>query len=85
MCVTNKVNGGPFSRHLTLASYLSISWYMLGEGQLIRELNLGGVNYHGGNGLHARNHILHGDLPTAKVDNHPKPAFKIFLIPRDIF
>jgi hypothetical protein len=45
MTVQNKVSGGPFSRHLTLAAYLPISLKMLGEGQLIQKLKLGGANH----------------------------------------
>jgi hypothetical protein len=43
--VGNKVSRAPFSRHLTLALYLHISLQMLGEGQLIRELKLSGINH----------------------------------------
>jgi hypothetical protein len=41
----NKLIGGPFSR--PPCHMLCISLWMLGEGQQIRELKLGGVNHDG--------------------------------------
>jgi hypothetical protein len=43
-CVRNKVSVGPFSKDLTLATYLCISLQVLGEEQLIWKLKLGEIH-----------------------------------------
>jgi hypothetical protein len=55
---------------------------MLGEGQLIKELKLGGVNQDRMRKclktVHARKHLSQGDLPTSKGGGHHlQPTSKI--------
>jgi hypothetical protein len=66
--VRNKVSGGPFSRHLTLAPYLQVSMHIWNEEQLIRELKLSGVNHHRvKEWICEKKQISHADLPTTRA------------------